>query len=264
MADVPMTDYNMPLQPVSLCFTIGGVDVSRLEKIHHSEQGVNYHNIPMREKLLELSKKEDIPNFGGPWMCYMMNDSMVQVNMTRTQANMLDEREQTRVECMLREDAHKLVAVLKKHFEEFKDSYIVATATQAGTRETRHIKGVHTLTHDECVEAFHFPDSITRSAHPIDIHDPSSPDQKCEFLKEAAYIPYRSLIIQDFPNLLVAGRCFSADRESFASARVQGTIMGIGQAAGFAAAMACQNGCDVKDVDISALREKLIGIGANI
>ena len=264
MANVPMYIHDKPLQPVSLCFTLGGVDVGSLEKVHHSQQGVNYHIIPLREKLFELSKKEDMPNFGGPWMCYMLNDSMVQVNMTRIEANILDEREQTRVECSLREDAYKMVEILKKYFEEFKDSYIVTTATQAGARETRHIKGVHMLTRDEYVTALHFPDSISRSAHPIDIHDSSSADQKCEFLKEAAYIPYRSLIVKDFPNLLVAGRSFSGEREAFASARVQAPVMGMGQAAGFAAAMACQADCDVQDVDITTLRDKLIKIGVNI
>lgn len=264
LANVPMMNYDEPLQPVTLCFTIGGVDVNRIQNIHHSQQGVNYHNVVLRDKLLEISQKEEIPNFGGPWMCYMLSDNMLQVNITRTEANMLDEREQSRAECTLREDAFKFLDILRKYVDEFKDAYIISTATQAGVRETRHIKGVHILNKDEYVSAFHFSDAIARSAHPIDIHNPNSKDQKCEFLKNAAYIPYRSIIVEEFPNLLVAGRSFSADREAFASARVQGTIMGIGQAAGFAAAAASQASCAVQDIDVTLLRKKLTEIGANI
>jgi len=146
MAGAPMTVYDAPLQPATLYFTLGGVDAERIEKIHHSEQGINYHIESLQSRLREIAKSEDMPNFGGPWMIYMLSDNMVQVNMTRIEANMADEREQTRAECTLREDAHKLADILRRHFDLFKDAYIVSTATQAGVRETRHIKGVHTLT----------------------------------------------------------------------------------------------------------------------
>ena len=39
------------------------------------------------------------------------------------------------------------------------------------------------------------------------------------------------------PNLLVAGRCISADAEAFAALRVQAPCMELGQAAGIAAAL---------------------------
>ena len=181
MAGVPMNIYDQPLQPVSLCFILGGVKADSIENIHHSRQGVNYYHPSLRKKLLELAAEETIPNFGGPWMCYMLNDEMVLVNITRTEAQLTDEREQTRAECQLREDAHKLVDILKKHCPQFQDAYIVATATQAGARETRHIEGMHTLTGDEYIDGVHFPDSIARGAHPIDIHDASSLSQNASF-----------------------------------------------------------------------------------
>lgn len=264
MAGVPMISYDAPKQPASLYFMLSGVDINQLEKIHHNEQGVNYHIIPLQEKLRELAAVEDVPNFGGPWMCYMLSDNTVLVNMTRVEADMINQREQTRAECVLREDAFKLVELLKNHVDEFKDAYIINTATQAGVRETRHIQGVHVLTGREYVNAFHFPDAIARCSHPIDIHSSQGSDQKCEFLKEAAYIPYRSLIVDDFPNFIVAGRSFSAEREAFASARVQACAMGIGQAAGYAAALICEKEESFHDIDISHLRKTLIDVGANI
>jgi hypothetical protein len=80
---------------------------------------------------------------------------------------------------------------------------------------------MHILTSEEYRRAYHFHDAIGRGAHPIDIHASGNNEQKCEFLAKAAYIPYRSLITDSFSNYIAAGRCFSADREASASARVQ-------------------------------------------
>ena len=156
------------------------------------------------------------------------------VNMTRTPADMLDPAQATRAECRLREDVHAFVALLKKYFPEFKNAELLFTAAQTGVRETRHIKGEHVLTGEEYLNAVHFEDAVSRGAHPIDIHTAGDTTQKCQFLKNAAYIPYRSLIVPGFDNLLVAGRCFSADQVASASVRVQASVMGLGQAAGCA------------------------------
>jgi len=51
MAEIPMTVYNAPLQPSTLYFTMGGVDAERIEKIHHSGQGVNYHIESLQKRL---------------------------------------------------------------------------------------------------------------------------------------------------------------------------------------------------------------------
>ena len=77
------------------------------------------------------------------------------------------------------------------------------------------------------------------------------------FLKTPAYVPYRALVPVNQPNLLVAGRCLSADRQAFASLRVQASAMGAGQAAGVAAAMSAMQNIEVKDVDIPALQPNL-------
>lgn len=264
MAGMPMQHFDTPLQPASMCFLLGGVEVERVEKIHHSQQGINYHNEPMQKRLREIAQTENVPNFGGPWFCWVLENNMLMVNATRIQANMVDEREQTRAECALREDVHTLVDILRRHFEPFKNAFLIATAPQAGVRETRHILGAHVLTGQEYASSLEFEDAIGRGAHPIDIHDASTTNQRCQFLQKAAYIPYRSLYNARYPNLLVASRCLSADREASASARVMASVMGVGQAAGLAAAMAAQTGVSVADVNTQTLRETLRHWGARI
>jgi glycine/D-amino acid oxidase-like deaminating enzyme len=264
MAGVPMQAFPAPAQPASLCFCLGGVDARALPNIRHERQGVNYHMEWLRDELLPLSERGEIPRFGGPWMCWMAAPDRVLVNMTRAEGDMADERDQTRLECQLREDAFHLVEALRERFEAFRNARILYTAPQAGVRETRHIRGVHVLTGAEYAAAVHFPDAVGRGAHPIDIHSASGVGQKCEFLKEAAYIPYRSLIAEAFPNLLVPGRSFSADREASASARVQASMMGLGQAAGFAAAQCAAANLNVQQADVELLRKTLIEIGGNL
>lgn len=137
-------------------------------------------------------------------------------------------------------------------------------SVQAGIRETRRIKGVHVVTGEEYVNGYYYEDSVSRGAHPIDIHVANGPEQNITFLEKPAYIPYRALIAEGFPNLLVAGRCISADKTAFASIRVQATCMGIGQVAGVAAAMCVSEGLSVHDVDINRLTDILRSMGAVI
>jgi len=264
MAGVPMQKHEGPLQPASMCFRLGGVETDKLDRIHHSQQGLNYHMEDLRDKLHALAETEEIPNFGGPWMCWMMVDGEVVVNCTRIQANMVDEREQTRAECQLREDVHRMVKLFRENYEPLRNCYLIETSAQAGVRETRHILGAHILTGQEYVTAYEFEDAIGRGCHPIDIHASGTTEQRCSFLEKPAYIPYRSLYAADFPNLLVGGRCFSADREASASVRVMASVMGLGQAAGLAAAMCVKSGAGVNEVDVQALRETLRAWGAKV
>ena len=268
MAGVEMQPMNgEPLQPLSTYFILAGVDTSSpivFEAMHHNKQGENCHCLPIRNYLLDNAERLNIPEFGGPWFCTTLHEGCVGVNMTRTAADACDNRDYTAAECRLREDVYRMAAILRENFAEFKDCYVASVATQAGIRETRRIKGVHTMTAEEYMSGYKYEDSISRGAHPIDIHATKGSSQVTHFLEQAAYVPYRALIAENFPNLLVAGRCISADRKAFASMRVQASCMGTGQAAGVAAAMAAKGSCAVQDVDTAALVARLKDIGAEL
>ena len=268
MAGVPMqTDEYPPMQPMSTYFILGGVDTDSpmiADAMHHNKQGRNCHCIPVREKLLAMKESLGIPEFGGPWFCTTLRPGEVAVNMTRTMGNAIDNRDFTAAECRLREDVFKVARILRENFEEFRNSYVTTVAVHAGIRESRRIKGVHTITGDEYVNACRYPDSISRGAHPVDVHIGAGAEQSLTFLKQAAYVPYRALIAEGFPNLLVAGRCISADKTAFASLRVQASCMGTGQAAGVAAARCAKAGVSVQDADTDGLIRELRNLGAII
>ena len=185
-----------------------------------------------------------------------MGEGLIAVNITRTAGNGADRESLTQSEEKMREAAFRLVELLRARYPEFKDCRIVANAIQAGIRETRHIKGLHTVTGREVLDNTVFPDSIACCAHPMDIHSATDNSQILMHLPVPGHIPYRTLVPAEYDNLLAAGRCISANRESYASIRVQATVMAIGEAAGIAASL-CNKTVAAKDIDIPLLHKKL-------
>ena len=267
LAGVPMQDNpDGELQPLSYCFVLSGVDTDsellRRYMYHNGRKGSSECK-PVREALLKYKADGgDIPDFGGPWFNSVMHGGSVAVNITRAAADSTDNRDFTAAEWRLREDIFKFTAALRKLVPEFRNCYVSSTAPQAGIRESRRILGVHTVTAEEYVSGMKYDDSISRGAHQIDMHASKGSGQTLIKLKQAAYVPYRALIAKDFPNLIVAGRCISADRKALASLRVQASCMGIGQAAGVAAAQSIREGKAVQEIDISTLTATLREMGA--
>jgi FAD dependent oxidoreductase len=140
---------------------------------------------------------------------------------------------------------------------------LVALSTQIGIRETRRVHGDQRLTRDDVLGARSFDDQIGLCGAPIEDHHPGA-DTRWHYLPDGAAvgIPYRTLVVRDAANVLVAGRCFSATHDAHASVRSMAQCMAMGQAAGTAAAMATGSRRDPRDVDIAALRERLVADGA--
>lgn len=269
LAGVPMQpDYGSEVQPSSFCFVLSGVDTESalLQRyMYHSGKKGSSECKPIREKLLKLKAEgAPLPDFGGPWFNSVMHKGSVAVNITRAAVDSTDNRAFTAAECKLREDIFTFTEALRKIAPEFRDCYVASTAPQAGIRESRRILGVHTVTAEEYVAGVRYPDSISRGAHQIDMHSGKGTGQVLIKLEQAAYVPYRALIAKGFPNLIVAGRCISADRKALASLRVQASCMGLGQAAGVAAALSLSGAGTVQDIDTAALVEELRQMGALI
>ena len=68
------------------------------------------------------------------------------------------------------------------------------------------------------------------------------------------WIPYRSLLLRELDNLLVAGRCISVDHRTHHATKEIPACMATGEAAGTAAALAVQAGIGPKQVDVAPCR----------
>jgi hypothetical protein len=246
------------IQPASLCLKIANVNLSELENTKLMEHGKKYANTRIRQILDSLRKSgTNVPLFGGPWFQQDLNENVVYANMTRSMVNPNNPGETSLTEIRLREDAFTLFKLLKENVTAFKDSFIAQTGIGAGYRETRRIHGEHILTGKELLEATPFEDIIAHSNHPVDIHNAKDSRQRVTFLDKPGNIPFRSLYSKTHSNLLVAGRCISADADAFASVRVQASCMAMGQAAGTAAALCLKDRCPIQETKIPELLSTL-------
>jgi hypothetical protein len=191
----------------------------------------------------------------------------VTVNMTRVvDVDPLDPDELTRAEVESRLQVMQLLEFFRSFVPGFERARLAATGTQVGIRESRRIVGRYTLAREDVLQARKFDDAVARSAYPIDVHNPSGSGTRTERLApgESYEIPYRCLVPVNREQLLVAGRCISTTHEALASTRLTPTVMSLGQAAGTAAALACERGVRAGDVDAVELRERLRADGVLI
>ncbi|MDR3709440.1 MAG: FAD-dependent oxidoreductase [Capsulimonadaceae bacterium] len=179
---------------------------------------------------------------------------------THKYGSAIDVRNLTRVEFEARREIRQLVEILQKHGgPDWADAYLIDTGPFIGVREGRRILGRYYLTYEDLECGRKFEDGICRVGFGVDIHHPDPEEGRgLKNMKTLPYdIPYRSLLAQGVDNLMMAGRCISGDHIAMASYRVTGDAVAMGEAAGLAAAIACETGVTPTEIDIAELRRRL-------
>ncbi|MCE9558682.1 MAG: FAD-dependent oxidoreductase [Armatimonadetes bacterium] len=146
---------------------------------------------------------------------------------------------------------------LQRWFPGFEKSFVSGIAPLMGIRESRRIVGDYVLTAEDHQNCRKFQNSIARNRYPVDIHLAVGIDFRRLPKGEYHDIPYDSIVVKNFDNLWVAGRCFSADFVAQSSARIQPVCRSMGEAAGVAAAIAARDGLASRAVPYSELAEQL-------
>jgi len=143
------------------------------------------------------------------------------------------------------------------------NAFVNDTGVQVGVRQTRQVDGVLRLANGDILAGRKFADGIARSPWPIELHSGSKP--RVEWLLDDVYeIPYGCFVPSRGENLLVAGRCLSAEHEAVASARVTAQCFGYGHAIGHAATLALREGMAPRAIDGRDLRLVLNRDGARL
>ncbi|MDR1224225.1 MAG: FAD-dependent oxidoreductase [Tannerella sp.] len=266
------------MQPATLYFRIGGVDVPALRRWMKENRQL-LKDSPADEEidsqkaiaLLGLNRQvEDAihsgeldPETAPRILMYELPNSQFSVNTARLQKiDGTDVNDLTKAEIALRKQVLQIHAFLKKRIGGFAESHIIDTGIQAGIRETRHIQGDYTLTEDDILNGKSFDDGIACGTFAIDIHPPHGREQIFTGSGKVVYeIPYRALLPQGLNNMLVAGRCISATHAAFGSIRVMATCMAVGQGAGVAAGMMAKSKTTVREINAAELRVQLIRQG---
>lgn len=147
----------------------------------------------------------------------------------------------------------------------FETARLSAIAPQVGVRESRRIVGDYVLTGEDVLQGAKFEDGITRGAWPVEIHNPETRRIDWHYIErddDHYSIPLRCLLPRELDDLLVVGRCASTSHVAQASTRVVAQALGMGEAAGVAAALALDSDRRVRDVSANEVRARLEARGA--
>lgn len=247
------------MQPVSIMFKVAGVDYDRAVFPGSFETTVD----TPRGELQALAKKL-LPFPAGHVLLYKnMLPGVVTVNMTNCiQIDGTDALSLTRGEMVCRSQLNAIVDFLREYVPGYEKCFLISSASLLGVRETRHFKGLYTLTGEDILSCAHFEDWVVREARfNFDVHnltgaslDATGAQKK--FPRDNAYeIPYRCLLPDGVDGLLLAGRNISGTHMAHSNYRVMPMCVAMGEAAGVAAALASARGVDPKQVPAADIQD---------
>jgi hypothetical protein len=253
-----------PAQTLTTTFRMTNVDVARRKSVGKSElHGLMEQAVASgRYRLPRQEGSDHITPIGGMTATIMTRVEHVHRIGDRV-VNATDPDVLTAAEMEGRRQALDYARFLIEMVPGYQSASLVAMGTQIGVRETRRVYGDYRVTGDDVRSARQFDDQIGLCGAPIEDHHDGT-GTTWEYLPEgeAVGIPFRALIVRDSSNTLAAGRCFSATHEAHASIRSMAQCMAMGQAAGSAAALAVEQGGDVRAVSPVALRDHVRRDGA--
>ena len=128
-------------------------------------------------------------------------------------------------------------------------------------RENRRLIGDYVLTEEDCVTGKSFPDAVSYTGWPIDLHHIRGIYSGAEgaFYRNLhiriAQIPYRCLYSVNRSNLFFASRCASFTHVALGTTRVESTLATLGQVIGTAAAFCKAYGIAPREVGKYHLEE---------
>jgi hypothetical protein len=159
----------------------------------------------------------------------------------------------TRAEIEGRQKAIWAIEALRKYTPGFQNARLRSFNSSLGTRESRKIVGEYILTEHDVKNQARFDDAIGIFPEFLDAYGVVIMPTTGRYLQ----LPYRILLPQKVENLLVAGRCVSADRIAFAATRQMMCCSVTGQGAGVAAAVSLRENVACRRVDISKVQNAL-------
>lgn len=264
-------------QPGTVNFRLAGVDVEKLTKDTDQLKviGKKFHEDYRAGRTGLTCLRQDLP-FGrltpGGQVSYVNYPCSYKIDP-------VDIDGLTRGELECRQYIKEFLEYARNNFEGFENLELASIAPEIGFRDSRRINGLYRLTVEDIEAQRVFDDAI--AVYPR-IYDMLSPDGNMDGdgrMEGGGYkghiyepitdtrsytIPYRSLLPVDIDNLIVSGRCISADHIAESSIRGISACMLTGQAAGAAAGLACEAGITPKLVNTEKLQSILKDQGVEL
>ncbi len=163
--------------------------------------------------------------------------------------NGLNIEDLTWVEVEVRKKMRIFVDFYRKNIPGYENCWIIDTAPQIGVRCTRRLIGEYVLKNSDVRTGVIHPDTVC--VFPDHHHVVSAQYPHW-------FVPYRCLLPRKIDNLLTAGRLISAESWANELLRPIQFCIGMGQAAGTAAALAVKGGVSPKKVNVKNLQRTLL------
>lgn len=152
---------------------------------------------------------------------------------------------------------HCLMNFMNQYVPGFENARLSSIAPSLGIRETRHFEGIYRLTRADMYSEYVKQNAVAQSAYNIDIHSGTKDHIDLTPVNEPFGIPYGCMVPKTLDGLLLSGRAISVDTDTYASARVMGPCMAVGEAVGEAAALCAALNIQPRDAPVAKLREIL-------
>ena len=247
------------MQPATLMFKVGGVDMERAVF-----PGTFETLVPTEKGELQALTKEILPHPAGHVLLYTSTiPGIVTCNMTNvTDIDGTSAEDMTRAEIVCRKQIPAILNFLREYVPGYENCYVIGSASLIGIRETRHFKGIKTLTEQEIADAVQHDDAVVFDAYfNFDVHNVNGAgldETGCQhkFEQKNGYtIPYGCMVPEKIDGLLLSGRNISGTHMAHSNFRAMPICVGIGEACGVAAALAVKQGKALRDVSPSDVQK---------
>lgn len=117
----------------------------------------------------------------------------------------------------------------KKYLKGFEKAYISNIANTLGVRVSNRIEGKYIYTYEDLISGKSFDNPVVISNYPVDIHSDKKDSSTLQKVYKEYQLPLESLIVKDYSNLYVIGRCISADFKAQAALRIIPSCFSMGE-----------------------------------
>lgn len=236
-------------KPMTMMFNMVGVNVDAvIDKVGNWSNLKRY----LKEAIDRGEVSFDLalyPEYGGPGV---HAEQMVYEDELNVWSGMLynmngvDPKDLTKAEYITRDHVMRLTDFLKKNIPGFENARVEYTATQVGVRASRQILGGASPSLEEA-NTVKFDDTVVRP-----------------YVDKEMRLPYGCILPQNVENLVVGGRCISAQENAMAHLRLIPACLATGQTAGIAAALALREGVAPRNLDVKLLQKTLTEQGVEL
>jgi len=155
-------------------------------------------------------------------------------------------------ELIFRKKHIKAIELFRKHIPGCEKAFIARTNCSLQIRRGRLIECDYDMPLDEILSGTHYKDDIFTYG----FHDFAF---RLHIENGKTYgLPYRALLVKGIKNLYATGMMITSEKDAHMSTRNTVSCMGMGQAAGTAAAMCAKKGIGSRELDYAELREELL------